>query len=267
MTHVNVDGATRAGPASGSIPAIWRGGGVAVGAWCAVPSALSVEALAAAGFDWLCVDMQHGCMDYSGALEMIRAIEAAGAQPIVRVPWNEPGIIGRVLDAGATGVIIPMIQSAADARAAVEACLYPPSGRRSFGPFRVGLRQGNAYFEDANRRILVIPMIETAEALVEVDEIAATPGVGALFLGPYDMSIALGLPPRDNDGEPAFDAAISAIVSAARGAGIGAAVLSSAALYAIRAGQGFNMISTTIDLRALSTAAREDLESVRNASA
>src|SRR3954464_12019124 len=98
MTYTNSDGATPARPALRSLRELWEDGAVAVGAWCAIPSALSAEAFAAAGFDWLCVDMQHGCMDYSGALDMIRAIEAAGAQPIVRVPSNDPAIIGRVLD-------------------------------------------------------------------------------------------------------------------------------------------------------------------------
>jgi len=247
-----------------SLRTIWEQGRTAVGAWCGIPSALSAEALARSGFDWLCIDMQHGCMDYPIALEMIRAVDATPCQAIVRVPWNEPSMIGRVLDAGADGVIIPMIQSPADARAAVDACLYPPSGRRSFGPMRVGLREGGSYFREANSRTLVILMIETAEALANVEAIAATPGVGALFMGPFDMSVALGLPPGDNDGDEAFDRAVATIVAAAKRAGIGAAVLSSASLFARRAAQGFNMISTTTDLAALSLAARSDLKVARS---
>ncbi|WP_043284337.1 HpcH/HpaI aldolase family protein [Paraburkholderia oxyphila] len=247
-----------------SLRAIWAQGGTAVGGWCGIPSALSAEAMARAGFDWVCIDMQHGCMDYATALEMIRAIDATPCQSIVRVPWNEPAMIGRVLDAGADGVIIPMIRTPADAQAAVDACRYPPEGRRSFGPMRVGLRDGASYFSEANGRVLVIPMIETEDALAHVEAIAAIPGVGALFLGPYDMSVALGLPPRDNDGEAAFDHAVATIVAAAKKAGIGAAVLSSATLFAQRAAQGFNMISTTVDLTALSQAARNDLAAARN---
>jgi 4-hydroxy-2-oxoheptanedioate aldolase len=181
----------------------------------------------------------------------------------VRVPWNEPGIIGRVLDAGALGVIVPMIQSADDARRVVDACLYPPAGRRSFGPVRVGLRDGPAYFANANGRVAVIPMIETADALSEVDAIAAVPGVDALFVGPFDLSVALGLPPGDNDGEPAFDAAISKVASAARAAGVATAVLSNAKVAPRRVAQGFQMISTTTDINALAMTARADLESVR----
>jgi 4-hydroxy-2-oxoheptanedioate aldolase len=243
---------------------IWEQGRTAVGAWCGIPSALSAEALARSGFDWVCIDMQHGCMDYPIALEMIRAIDATPCQAIVRVPWNEPSMIGRVLDAGADGVIVPMIQSPAEAQAAVNACLYPPNGRRSFGPMRVGLREGGSYFREANSRTLVILMIETADALANVEAIAATPGVGALFMGPYDMSVALGLPPGDNDGHEPFDRAVATIVAAAKHAGIGAAVLSSASLFARRAAQGFNMISTTTDLAALSLAARNDLKVARS---
>ena len=248
-----------------SLKSRWAAGEATLGAWCMIPSALSAEALSGAGFDWVLVDMQHGCMDYETALAMIRAIDLGGAVPIVRVPWNDPGIIGRVLDAGALGVVIPMIQSAADARRAADACLYPPAGSRSFGPIRVGLRDGQGYFANANARVAVIPMIETAQALAEVEDIAATPGVDALFVGPFDLSIALGLPPGDNDGKPAFDAAIAAVTAAARRAGIAIAVLSNAKVAPLRLKQGFRMISVTTDLATLTGAARADLDIVRRA--
>jgi 4-hydroxy-2-oxoheptanedioate aldolase len=202
-------------------------------------------------------------MDYETALNMIRAIDLTSAVPIVRVPWNEPGIIGRVLDAGALGVVIPMIQTAEDAKAAVNACLYPPQGRRSFGPIRVGMRDGTNYFAEANSRIAVVPMIETPEALANVEEIAAVPGVDALFVGPFDLSIALGLPPGDNDGKPAFDAAITKVGKAAKNAGVATAVLSNAKVAPLRISQGFQMISVTTDISALQMATRNDLQTVR----
>ena len=111
-----------------TLKARWKAGDTTLGAWCMIPGALTAEALSGAGFDWVLIDMQHGCMDYDMALSMIRAVDLGAAAPIVRVPWNDPGIIGRALDAGALGVVIPMIQSAADARRAVDACLYPPAG-------------------------------------------------------------------------------------------------------------------------------------------
>jgi len=238
-------------------------GDVLLGAWCMIPSSLTAEALGRAGFDWVLIDLQHGCMDYETALEMIRAVDLGGATPIVRAPWNDPGVIGRLLDAGAMGVVIPMIQTAEDARRAVDACLYPPAGRRSFGPVRVGLRDGPGYFGDANEQILVIPMIETAEALAEVDAIARTPGVDALFVGPFDLSIALGLPPGDNDGKPAFDDAITKVAQAARGAGVATAVLSNAGVAPLRLKQGFQLVSVVTDLSTLTMAARADLQTVR----
>lgn len=250
---------------SKSLKARLAAGETLLGAWCMIPEALTAEALSRAGFDWVLIDMQHGCMDYETALSMIRAVDLGGAAPIVRAPWNDPGVIGRLLDAGALGVVIPMIQTAEDARRAVEACLYPPAGRRSFGPIRVGLRDGPGYFADANDRVLVIPMIETAEALADADAIARTPGVDALFVGPFDLSIALGLPPGDNDGKPAFDAAIAKVGKAARDAGKATAVLSNAAVAPLRLSQGFQLVSVVTDLSTLTLAARADLQSVRKA--
>ncbi|MFZ3033098.1 MAG: aldolase/citrate lyase family protein [Parvibaculum sp.] len=248
---------------SNTLKARWGKGEVTLGAWAMMPGALGAEALARGGFDWVLVDMQHGCMDYETALSMIRAIDLTSAVPIVRVPWNEPGIIGRVLDAGAMGVVIPMIQTAEDAKRAVDACLYPPAGRRSFGPVRVGMRDGQGYFMEANARVAVIPMIETPEALACVEEIAAVPGVDALFVGPFDLSIALGLPPGDNDGKPAFDAAIAKVGKSAKAAGIATAVLSNSKVAPLRIKQGFQMVSVTTDISALQTATRADLQTVR----
>jgi 4-hydroxy-2-oxoheptanedioate aldolase len=245
----------------------WAKGEVTLGAWCMIPSTLTAEALGRVGFDWVLIDLQHGCMDYELALEMIRAVDLGDAVPVVRVPWNDPGNIGRVLDAGALGVVIPMIESANDARRAVDACLYPPHGRRSFGPIRVGLRDGQSYFATANDRVVVIPMIETAQALAEVSEIAATPGVDALFVGPFDLSIALGLPPGDNDGKPTFDDSVRKISTAARKAGVATAVLSNAKVAPLRISQGFQMISVTTDISALGAIARSDLETVRTSMA
>lgn len=241
----------------------WRRDELTLGAWCLLPNALSAEMLAKGGFDWVLIDMQHGCMDYELAVNMIRAIDLGGVTPLVRVPWNEPGIIGRMLDAGAMGVVVPMIQDADDARRAVDACLYPPAGRRSFGPIRVGARDGAGYFASANERVAVIPMIETADALANVEAIAAVPGVDALFVGPFDLSIALGLPPGDNDGEPLFDAALARIGEAARAAGIATAVLANADLTQLRARQGFRMISVVTDAMVLNRAAAADLARAR----
>lgn len=247
------------------LKARWQRGEVTLGAWCMIPSSLTAEILAKSGFDWALIDMQHGCMGYETAVEMIRAVDLAGITPIVRVPWNEPGIIGRMLDAGAMGIVAPMINSVAEATRLAEACLYPPLGRRSLGPVRVGARDGMGYVPAANGRIAVIPMIETVEALAEVEAIAAVPGIDALFVGPFDLSFSLGLPPGDNDGKPAFDDAVARINAAARAAGIATAVLSNPTVAPLRASQGFRMISVITDSAALAAAAQASLATVRTA--
>lgn len=242
----------------------WQRDEVTLGAWCMIPSSLTAEILAKGGFDWVLVDMQHGCMDYQTAVEMIRAIDLAGITPIVRVPWNEPGIVGRMLDAGAMGIVAPMVNSVAEATQLVEACRYPPLGKRSLGPVRVGARDGMGYVASANDRIAVIPMIETADALAAAEDIAAVPGVDALFVGPFDLSFSLGLPPGDNDGKPEFDHAIARINAVARANGIATAVLSTAALAPLRASQGFRMISVITDSVALGMAAHGSLAAARD---
>jgi 4-hydroxy-2-oxoheptanedioate aldolase len=156
-----------------------------------------------------------------------------------------------------------MIQTAEDAQKAVEAALYPPLGRRSFGPVRAGLRDGPTYFAGANERVAVVLMIETREALESVDEIASVPGVSALFVGPFDLSLALGLPAGDNDGKPVFDEAIQRVAAAAKRAAIATAALANPGVAPLRIRQGFQMISVTTDYMTLGAASRADLESVR----
>lgn len=242
----------------------WKVGDVTLGGWCAIPSSLSAEIMGKAGFDWVLIDAQHGCMGYETAVEMIRAIDLGASAPVVRVPANDPAIIGRMLDAGAMGIVVPMINSAEDARAVVEACLYPPLGQRSLGPFRAQLRDGSKYVPEANGRIAVIPMIETLSALEAVEEIAAVPGVDALFVGPFDLSFALGLRPGDNDGELAFDNAMERINKAARAFGIATGVLSNPQLAPIRVEQGFQMISVAMDNVALAVSAAGALKAAQN---
>ena len=243
----------------------WADGDVTYGAWCMMPGALGIEVVGPLGFDWLLIDMQHGCMGYEGALEMIRAADIHSVASVVRVPWNEPGIIGRMLDAGADAILVPMIETADDAAAAVAACRYAPSGRRSVGPIRVGTRDGRGYMRTANDHVTVIPMIETSEALANVEAIAAVPGVDALFVGPFDLSVALGLPPGDNDGNEVFDDALSRVICAANEADVALAVLSNRGVAPLRVAQGFQMVSVAMDTVALATESAAALGSVRAA--
>jgi len=218
-----------------------------MGGWLSVPSSVSAEVAARVGFDFLCVDTQHGAIDYQVATTMLQAIALGAGAPIVRVPWNEPGIIGKMLDAGAEGVVIPMVNSPAEAEAAVRACRYAPAGSRSYGPSLTGMRHPD-YFAWATENVVAIPMIETVDALGRLDDILATPGVDAVYVGPADLSVSLGLPPGNNDDRPEFTEALEAVVAACRRAGVVPGIHASGALSARRLEQGFQMITVASDL-------------------
>ena len=246
-----------------SLKALWRKGGVAHGSWLTIPSSFSAEVVARVGFDYVCIDLQHGLASYENAVHMLQALNLGGAAPVVRVPWNEQGIIGRMLDAGAMSIVVPMVNSAAEARAAVAACRYAPVGTRSFGPIRAFMQEGPRYFAEANAEVACIPMIETAEALERLDAILDVPGIDAVYVGPSDLSITLGLPPGNNDERPEFTKALERVVAACRARGIVSGIHASAALAARRREQGFRMITVSSDQLALGDAARADLRRAR----
>ena len=170
----------------------WAKGAGAVNAWLAIPSPVTAEIAAMQDFDSVTVDLQHGLNDYQIALSMLQAISTSDKTALVRVPWNEPGIIMKLLDAGALGVICPMINTRADAEAFVCACRYTPEGYRSAGPTRAMLVHGADYIAKANDAVVTLAMIETKEALDNVAEIVATPGLTGIYVGPSDLSLSLG---------------------------------------------------------------------------
>jgi 4-hydroxy-2-oxoheptanedioate aldolase len=242
----------------------WRRGEVTYGAWLTIPSAYSAEVIAHQGFDWACIDMQHGIIDDQVAVTMLLAIGTTDTTPIVRVPWNEPGIIGKMLDAGAMGIIIPMVNSPDQARAAVAACRYAPAGSRSYGPTRATLYAGADYFAHADDQVACIPMIETTRALDSLDDILAVPGIDAIYVGPADMSITLGLPPRmDNGG--AFEDARIRIARACAARNITPGIHADASLAAKHAAAGYRMITVNHDLASVASSAARDLRFVRDA--
>ena len=167
----------------------------ALGAWAGLPTAMSCEVMSRAGFDYVCIDMQHGLADYSDALAMLAAIDLGTATPVVRVPWNEQGIIGRVLDAGALGVIIPMVETAEQCESIVRAAKFPPRGNRSATGLRTAYHAGHSYFdytENANAQILTVVMVETPRGVRNVREMMAVPDVDCVLIGPYDLERAVG---------------------------------------------------------------------------
>ncbi len=244
----------------------WEEGGYAALAWLGIPSPFSVEIMARQGFDALCVDMQHGLIDYSDAWLMLQAISQTETVPIVRVPWNDPAILMKVLDAGAYGVIVPLINSAAEAAAAVAACRYPPDGIRSFGPIRAALYGGGDYHEWANDEVLVLGMIETKQGLANLEEICATPGLDGVYIGPADLSYALDLPPRADNTEPRHIEACDRILATAHKHGKKAGMHTASAAFAAGAvARGFDFVTVTSDTACLASAARRQIDDLRAA--
>src|SRR5579871_1210207 len=172
------------------IKTLWKKGEAIVNGWLAIPNIFSAETMAHAGWDSLTVDMQHGVVDYQAALAMLTAISSTSAVPMVRVPWLDPGIIMKSLDAGAYGVICPMVNSREEAQKLVSSVRYPPKGLRSFGPIRGLLYGGADYADHANDTMIAFAMIETKQALDNLDEIMSVEGLDAVYIGPNDLALA-----------------------------------------------------------------------------
>ena len=243
---------------------LWAQDRPALGGWLTVPSSASAETFAHAGFDWVCVDTQHGLIDYQVSVDMLRAISTTDAVPIVRVPWNEPGIIMKSLDAGAYGVIVPMVNTRAEAEAAVSYCRYAPNGVRSYGPARVTLYAGRDYFQHANDTVLCIVMIETAQAIENLDEILSVPGVDVAYIGPADLSVSLGFPPASYHEDAKYVGAVQAVVDACRKHGVVPGFHGGNPANArARAEQGFRFVEVCEEMGAMARAASADLAAMR----
>lgn len=229
----------------------WARGESVLGAWINGDSAATAEVVGEAGFDYINIDMQHGLADYASVVDAMRALEPSSSTITCRVPWNEPGIIGRVLDAGAMGVIIPMVNTVEQAQRAVAACRYPPDGARSFGPIRAARVNGPDYHATANSRVACIPMIETVEALSNLEGILAVPGIDAVYVGPADLSLSLGLEPRGDHDDEGFHGALTSIIEACDRRGIVPGIHANPDIATKRLDQGFRMVTVTSDLQAL----------------
>ncbi|MEM9007159.1 MAG: aldolase/citrate lyase family protein [Cyanobacteria bacterium P01_F01_bin.86] len=199
---------------------LWQEDRVALNAWLTIPSAWTVEIMAHTGFDALTIDMQHGLMGYQTALTMLQAMSSTSAVPLVRVPWNDPASIMRLLDAGAYGIVCPMINNRQEAENFVQACRYPPLGQRSYGPIRANVYAGNDYFAAANQTVLTFAMIETRQALENLEAIVSTPGLDGLYVGTVDLSISLGLPEKVDITSATVEAALKKIVKTAKEHGL-----------------------------------------------
>jgi 4-hydroxy-2-oxoheptanedioate aldolase len=229
-----------------------------------IDSAYTAETMSHAGFDWLCLDMQHGMLDYENVRQMLPAISTGSAIPFVRVPWNEPYEIMKVLDAGAYGVIVPMVNNREEAEQVVSACRYPPQGMRSFGPNRATFYAGKGYVRNANDEIACIVMIETAEALENLEEIVTTPGVDAVYIGPNDLAYALGLVPAGDNDDPRHVETVTHILETARQHGVAAGIQTASVEFTRRyINQGFHMVTLGSDRGWMERMARQELAEVR----
>jgi 4-hydroxy-2-oxoheptanedioate aldolase len=237
---------------------IWSEGGTVVNGWLHVPSSFSAEVMAHAGYDSLTVDMQHGPVDYGSLIPILQAISTTDTVPVVRVPWHDPGLTMQVLDAGCYAVICPMVNTREEAEAFVGACRYPPAGYRSYGPFRATLYGGEDYPEYADDAVVTIAMIETREALENLDGILGVTGLDAVFVGPSDLGQSLGYGPGVDREEPEVVEAIDRVLAAARDRGLAAGIFTASPGYASRmVEKGFRFVNVSTDAQLMAKAASE----------
>jgi 4-hydroxy-2-oxoheptanedioate aldolase len=246
---------------------IWQAGGAAINGWLTIGSSFSAEVMAHAGWDSLTLDLQHGPLDYTTALPMLQAISSTPVTPMARVPWNEPGIIMKLLDAGCYGIICPMINTRAECERFVASCRYAPQGFRSFGPTRAVLYGGADYSQHANQTIITMAMIETAEAYANLDDILSVPGLDAIYVGPSDLSLSMtGRVAMDHSESPMLDAVLT-IRDAAKRHGIIAGIHTVDPHYTARMVQeGFQFLTIASDSRLLTVACEQAMSTVRGSS-
>ncbi|MBT0959556.1 HpcH/HpaI aldolase family protein [Denitromonas iodatirespirans] len=247
---------------------IWKAGGAVVNGWLAIPNGFSAETMAHQGWDSLTIDLQHGVVDYLAMVGMLQAISTTATVPVVRVPWLEPGILMKTLDAGAYGVICPMVNSREDAEKLVAWTHYAPRGTRSFGPVRALLYGGADYPQHANDTIVTFAMIETAKALDNLDDILSVDGLDAIYIGPSDLSLALGCTPTFDDLDPKAAEAVDHILARAKAHGVVAGIHNGSSEAALkRIAKGFQFVTVSSDARLMAAGSQQVLGSMRAAQA
>jgi len=243
---------------------LWAQDQAAVNGWLALPSSFSAEVMANQGWDTLTIDLQHGVIDYSALVPMLQAISTTATVPIVRVPWLEPGILMKTLDAGAYAVICPMVNTREDAQKLVAWTTYAPRGTRSFGPIRASIYGGPDYATEADKTIVRFAMIETAQALDNLDAILSVEGLDAIYIGPSDLSLALGCQPVFDDCEPKALEAIAHILARAQAHGVKAGIHNGRPDVALgRIAQGFRFVTVGSDARLLAAGSQDILAAMR----
>jgi 4-hydroxy-2-oxoheptanedioate aldolase len=237
---------------------IWSEGGTVVNGWLQIPSSFSAEVMAHTGLDSLTIDMQHAPVDYGTLVHMLQAISTTDTVPVVRVAWNDPGLMMQVLDAGCYAVICPMVDTREQAEAFVGACRYPPAGYRSYGPYRALLYGGEDYTKYADETVVTIAMIETRQALENLEGIMDVEGLDAVFVGPSDLGQSLGYGPGPDREEPEVVEAIERVLAAASERGLAAGIFAGSSEHASRMiEKGFRFVNVSTDVRLMAGAAAE----------
>jgi len=244
----------------------WKAGGATINGWLALPNSLSAEIMARQGWDSLTVDLQHGLVDYQAMVPMLQAITKTATTPLVRVPWLEPGILMKVLDAGAHGVICPMVSTREEAQRFVAYTRYAPAGTRSYGPLRAMLVSGSDYPEWADQEIVRFAMIESAQALDQLDAILSVEGLDAIYIGPSDLSLALGCRPSFDDVAPPVAQAIQHILERAQFYGLAAGIHTGSPEGALRrVASGFQLVTVGSDANFIARGAQTVLTAMQPA--
>lgn len=242
----------------------WSADQPVFGAWAAIPSGFAAELMCVPGIDYVCVDQQHGLVDYSDMLGMVRGIEARGPVALTRVPANEAWLIGKALDAGLQGVVVPLVSSGHEAMKAVAACRYPPKGVRSYGPVRSSIVMDSFKTEIVGDGVLCFVMVETREGVERIDEIVSTPGLDGVYIGPADLALGLGLPPELDKEEPEHVAAVARILAACHRHKIIPGIQCGSGKSARRfAEMGFRLVTITKDSSILPLSVKRELAAAR----
>lgn len=247
------------------VRACWARQQAAIGGWLQLPGALHAEALARLAYDAIVVDMQHSPIDFTQVTAMLSAIELGGAEPFVRMQVNDHADAMKLLDAGAYGLIAPMVNTAEDAQRFASALHYPPRGIRSYGPRRPALRYGAAYLQEASDSIVALAMIETREALTNLDAILAVDGLDGVFIGPTDLALDMGHAPTVDSSNPDVVNAVAHVLERAHAAGKRAGIFCGSGAFArSKIAEGFDFVTAAPDLSLLVSAARSVIEQARS---
>jgi 4-hydroxy-2-oxoheptanedioate aldolase len=250
-----------------TIRRLWAEGKPVLNGWLSIGNGFTAEIMAQQGYDALTIDQQHGFLGYDALAPMLQALKASPVTPMVRVPWLAPGDIMKALDAGALGIICPMINTAQEAESFVHSMRYPPYGQRSMGPTRAVFAHGADYGKWADEEVIALAMIETADGMKNLQEIVKTPGLDGVYIGPADLTLGLTgrrYPTGFDREEPEMVEAIQEILARAHEAGIRACLHCGSSAYAAKAiGWGFDLVTLLNDVRLLAGAAKAGVDQAR----